>query len=111
MAHINLTINGRNYGMECGDGQEPRVQELGKYIEARLKAIAASGAGQSENHLLVLTALMMADEVFDLRDNLAALGEHVEGKENQDQHDLVIAQAIEQLAGRIDGIAARVLNS
>ena len=72
MAHINLTINGRNFGMECDDGQEQRVIDLGNYVDAKVKTIAAAGAASNENHLLVLTSLMLADEIHDLRDSLSA---------------------------------------
>ncbi|MAE50249.1 MAG: cell division protein ZapA [Micavibrio sp.] len=108
MAHINLTINGRNFGMECDDGQEQRVIDLGNYVDAKVKTIAAAGAASNENHLLVLTSLMLADEIHDLRDSLSALGEHVESKDESDKQEEMVSDAINSLAERIELIAKRI---
>lgn len=111
MGQINLTINGRNFGMECDDGQESRVMDLGNYVDSKIQNISAAGAASNENHLLVLTSLMLADEVHELRENLAALGEHVESKEKQDEHEKVLSEAIDSLAERIDSISTRIQNT
>lgn len=108
MGQVNITINGRNFGMECDDGQEQRVLDLGTYVNSKIQNISSAGAASNENHLLVLTSLMLADEVHELRENLAALGEHVESKEKQDEQDQVLSHAIDSLAQRIDSIASRI---
>ncbi len=108
MAHINLMINGRNFGMECDDGQEQRVRDLGRYVDIKVKNVSSAGAASNENHLLVLTSLMLADEIFELRENLSALGEHVETKEDFDTHEQMVAEAIDTLAEKIDTIAKRI---
>lgn len=111
MAEVTLTINGKNFGVSCDDGQESRVIELAHYVDSRLKDIAAAGAATSENHLLVLTSLMLSDEIFDLRAQLESIGEQITSQEDEDslkQDDLVIAQAIDHLAERIDNIASRI---
>lgn len=66
MAEVTITINGRNYGIACDDGQEQRVLELGEYINERLSTIASAGAATTESHLLVLTSLVLADEIHEL---------------------------------------------
>lgn len=108
MAEINLQINGRNFGISCDDGQEQRVIDLAYYVDSRLKDISDAGAASNESHLLVLTALMLADEVFDLRDNVNNLGGQVEEGQTLKQDEIAIAQAIDHLADRIDSIATRV---
>ena len=67
MAEISVNINGRKYGMECDDGQESRVVDLGQYVDHKVKQIAAAGAATGESHLLVLTSLMLADEILELK--------------------------------------------
>ena len=108
MAEITLTINGRSFGISCDNGQEQRVIELGHYVDARLKDISRAGAANNESHLLVLTALMLADEIFDQRDELGELGGEVEQTRGLKQDELFIAQAIDHLADRIDLIADRM---
>ncbi|MCB1556330.1 MAG: cell division protein ZapA [Alphaproteobacteria bacterium] len=70
MAEVSLNIHGHAYGVSCDDGQESRVAELGRYIDHRLREMAAAGAAASESHLLVLTGLMLADEIYELREAL-----------------------------------------
>lgn len=108
MAEVTLTINGRNFGISCDDGQEQRVIDLGHYVDARLKDISRAGAASSESHLLVLTSLLLADEIFDLRDNVSALGGDANQARTLNEDELAVAQAIDTLAERIENIAERV---
>lgn len=106
MAEINVLINGRNYGIACDDGQEQRVLDLSRYVDARLKEIAKAGAATTESHLLVLTALVLADEIFDLKDGMVAVQRDSKAgirMSEQDEGDIVAI--IDQLAARIDAIA------
>ena len=94
MAEVSLTINGRTFGISCEDGQEQRVLDLGRYVDARLKDIARAGAAASESHLLVLTALMLSDEVFDLRNEIHALGGRVANQNNEAEMALAFSLLI-----------------
>lgn len=107
MGEVNLTINGRSFGVSCDDGQEQRVVDLGHYVDSRLKEIAGAGAAGNEMHLLLLTSLMLADEVFDLRENLNT-GKPVNGGAISKQDEAMIAEAINHFAGRIDTVADRL---
>lgn len=108
MAEVTLTINGRNYGIACDDGQEGRVRELGHYIDQRMREIAKAGAANNEVHLMILTSLMLADEVFDLRASVGDLGEQVNHVQTQQIDEEGIAEVITELAERIDNIAERI---
>ena len=70
MAEVTLTINGRNYGISCDDGQEQRVLDLGAYVDQRMKEMASAGAATSDSQLLVLTTILLTDEIFELRDQV-----------------------------------------
>jgi cell division protein ZapA len=108
MAEVSLTINGRTFGISCDPGQERRVLDLAYYVDSRLKDISRAGAASNESHLLVLTALMLADEIFDLRNNVEELGGYIEEGQNLKNDELRIAEAIGHLAERIDHIAGRM---
>ena len=108
MAEVNLTINGRSYGIACDDGQEKRLRDLGYYVDQRIREIAKAGAASNETHLMVLASLMLADEVFDLRDNLGAIDEQVQITQSLVRDDSAIAEAINELAGRVGEIADRI---
>ncbi len=101
MAEVSLLINGRSYDISCDDGQEKRVRELGKHVDSCIKQISAAGAATNENHLLVLASLVMADELFTLRDQ-------AQGSSGFEEDEAAIAGAIDTLAERIDSIADRI---
>ena len=108
MAEVTLTINGRNYGIACDDGQEKRVRDLGYYIDQRMREIARAGAATNESHLMVLTSLMLADEVFDLKDNVGSMESQVRQAKSNGRDEEAIAGAIGELSDRIDDIADRI---
>jgi len=108
MGEVNITISGRNYGISCQDGQEQRVHDLGAYVDQRLKSISQAGAATNESHLLVLTALMLSDEVFDLKENVGADTAQLEAAQANQNDEEEVAGAINQLADRIDQIAKRI---
>lgn len=108
MAEVALIINGRSYNISCDDGQEKRLQQLGRTVDSKLREIAKSGAATTEAHLLVLTSLMLADEILDLRDNVAVLGDQVEATAEVQKEEALIIRAIDSLADRIDVIAGRL---
>ena len=105
MGEVNLSLHGKTYGVACDDGQERRVAELGKYVDARLCEIAAAGAASNESHLLVLTAIVLADEIHELR---AALSQGTSAQRASREEERQIIEAINHLALRIDSVADRL---
>jgi cell division protein ZapA len=110
MAEVNLLIDGRTYGVACDDGQERRVQQLGTYIDQRLREVARGSGAANKAQLMVLTSLLLADEVFDLRQaanaNTQAPQVVYQGLTPQDEQE--ITSAIGQLAARVGKLTARI---
>lgn len=113
MAEISININGRSYGIACDDGQERRVRELASYVDSRLREIARAGAATNESHLLVLTSIILADEIAEAR---SGIGQHaarhappqqtpISGISMTEEDEEAIVSAIDLLAARIDSIA------
>jgi cell division protein ZapA len=63
MPNINVNINGRGFSVACQEGEESRVQDLANYVDEKTRIITRSGIGISENQVLMLTCLLLADEV------------------------------------------------
>lgn len=109
MAELNIQIKGRTYAIACDDGQEQRVADLAKYVDEKVKAIAAAGAGANESHLLVLTAIVLADEIFDLKDGSAnANPTPLDGLKISETEEKDIIEAIDMMAKRINSIAGNL---
>jgi cell division protein ZapA len=87
MADVNILIDGRSYDIACDDGQEARVRHLGAYVDQRVKDLIRSGAaGGQKSQLSILASLMLADEVFDLRDHVASLAKELDAKVQELEH-------------------------
>ena len=70
MAQVTIKINGYAYTVGCEDGQEAHLQAMSGEIEKRIDQIKALGSQSGEARLLVLSGLLMADEIHDLRQAL-----------------------------------------
>jgi cell division protein ZapA len=114
MAEVNLAIHGRSYGIACDDGQELRVQEVGRYVDHRAREIAQAGAASNETHLMVLTALVLADEIKELQTmmkaNKSAARKFADSAPQRisDADEKKICDAISSLSNRIDSVAKRL---
>lgn len=116
MAEVTLKINNRGYSLACDDGQEQRLVDLSHYVDSRLKDIAAAGAATNEAHLLVLTSLVLADEIYEMKSEMGILQENIRylqqnpqvGQEGYEEEQALMTQAIEHLAHKIERISARI---
>ncbi len=122
MGEINISVNGKNYGIACDDGQEERVRELGRYVDERVKSLGSAGGATSENQNLVLTAIILADEIADLRNYIDQSGS-VEGQQGEprvevrevqippaisEEDEAKFVSTVETLANRIEVLATRL---
>ncbi len=74
MGHVTAIINGRSYRLNCRDGDEERLAELAKYVAGKVDAMVAEFGQVGESRLLALAALMIADELFDVRESQSKSG-------------------------------------
>src|SRR5581483_10187482 len=66
MGQVSITIRGRAYQIACDDGQEAHLARLGRYLDQRAEQIASSSrTSVGDALLLVMTALVVADELSD----------------------------------------------
>ncbi|MDQ2764749.1 MAG: cell division protein ZapA [Pseudomonadota bacterium] len=72
MAQVTLRINGYAYTLGCQDGEEKHLEAMGAEVTSRIDSVRAAAGPSGEARMLVMAALMMADDVFDLRARLEA---------------------------------------
>ncbi len=63
MSVVSIPIVNKNYPMGCEDGQESRLIELGKMVDARAREILDKIGPLPENALLATLCIVLADEV------------------------------------------------
>jgi len=99
MSNITLTIGGRSYTVACSDGEEAHIAALGRNIDEKLSAMG-SAAGQNESRTLLFAALLLADEVHELKNGPAPAAK---GQAEPDAAELeAIAARLENLADALE---------
>ena len=73
MSQVTITLNGRTYRLSCGEGEESRLIELADVVRTRLQSLVAEFGQAGDDRLLLMSALLIADELLDARSRLAAL--------------------------------------
>jgi cell division protein ZapA len=102
MAQVTIRINGYAYTVGCEDGQEPHLERMAAEIEQRINSIKAIGGQSGEARLLMLAALLLADELHDLRGGQAVPEPAKEDAERRAKLRRVAARAEEIAADLTD---------
>lgn len=108
MAQVTVKINGFAYSVGCQDGEEQHLTAMAAEIERRIEAIKSAAGQTGEARMLVMAALLMADDIFELTKALreaekrAAAGEAASPPAAEPK----IARKINRLARRAEDIAA-----
>jgi cell division protein ZapA len=72
MAQVTLRINGYAYTIGCKDGEEKHLEAMGAEVGRRIDVVRAAAGPSGEARMLVMAALLMADDIFELRNKLNA---------------------------------------
>lgn len=106
MATVDILVNGRRHSLQCEDGQEPRLRRLAAYIDKRISDLSSTQGQIGDVRLLLMSALLVADELSDAYDEIKRLRTILtEGARSGDSE---AAQAVERVAERIETLAARL---
>jgi cell division protein ZapA len=105
MAEVTVTINGCDYQVVCDDGQEAHLSRLGSYLDNRAGELVAAVGKVDEARLLVMVALLLADELSDVYSELDVARSADEGIAAMMNAEENLSANIEDLADRIDNIA------
>ncbi len=63
MSVVSIPIVNRNYRMGCEDGQEGRLIELGRIVDARARQILDKIGPLQETELLATLCIVLVDEI------------------------------------------------
>lgn len=67
MAEVKNMVGGRQYAVHCRDGEEAQLHYLADMISERVTRVSGSSGGLTEVRQLLYAALLLADEIEDLR--------------------------------------------
>ena len=108
MGQVVVKVNGRDFALSCADGQEARIRRLSQYVDAKIAEFAKAIGQVGEARLILLAALVIADELSDANEALQQeRGRNHPGAEAAP----AAASGIRSMAERIESIAARLESS
>ena len=66
MANVNIKFNNKDYLLSCDDGQEQSLKKLASHLDEKYNDLKKNLGNIGENKLLLITAIQMVDDYFDL---------------------------------------------
>ncbi len=107
MAQVTVRINGYAYTVGCQDGEEQHLQQMAEQVERRIDSIKAVAGQSGESRMLVMAALLMADDLYEmgktLKDSPAS-----DGDTAAPSPDTKLNRRLGKLAKRAEDIAAEL---
>ena len=93
MPQTTLTVNGRDYEIACGPGEEAHLAKLADVINGHINNLSQQVGQVGEARMLLMTALILADKVDEYEEEGVSLAASAE-----------LEQAENQVAGMVDRI-------
>jgi cell division protein ZapA len=107
MGEVTIHINGKPYLVGCEDGEETHLEALAAEFDAKVRSLGA-GAALGETRLMLMGALLLADEAVAMTERLAAAEAEIAKLRAQlEGADSRAVAAIEAAARKIESLAAR----
>jgi cell division protein ZapA len=116
MSQVTVTINGRQFRMQCEAGQEAHLRRLASDLDQRMAKLRSEFGEIGDTRLTVMAALTLSDELAEMVDKvrqleqeLAALQDaRLASSDHAKLTQAAVAAALEAAAERIEGIARRL---
>ena len=66
MANVSIKFNNKDYLLSCDEGQEENLKELANHLDLKYSELKKNLGNIGENKLLLITAIKIIDDYFDL---------------------------------------------
>ena len=92
MANINIKFNNKDYLLSCDDGQEEDLKNLTKFLDKKYSNLREKLGNIGENKLLLITAIQVIDDYFDLKKRVISQKDNFENlsKKFKEMKSLVV---------------------
>jgi cell division protein ZapA len=67
MGDVTITLNGRTYRLECGEGEEAHLIALAEYFGGHVETMKKKFGQVGDDRLILMAALMVTDELSELK--------------------------------------------
>lgn len=101
MGKVTVTVNGHAYDFTCDDGQEGHLRAMAELVDRRVQDLGRATGQAGEQRLLVMVALLLADELSEAYRRLEGRGEMTPAQSEKALSE--VARKLEQLAAKLQG--------
>jgi cell division protein ZapA len=73
MGQVSVTLNGRTYRLECGEGEEAHLIALAEYLGTHVETMKRKFGQVGDDRLILMASLLVTDELWELRRQMQEL--------------------------------------
>ena len=66
MGQVSVTLNGRTYRLECGEGEETHLIALAEYLGSHVDTMRRKFGQVGDDRLILMASLVVTDELWEL---------------------------------------------
>lgn len=119
MAQVVVTVNGRAYTMQCNDGEEAHLADLGELLDSEIERIKDAVGQVGDVRLLLMGGLVVADKLADALKRVEELESQIRTiqasrsgavRQGQELEETVI-QRLDAAARRLESMAREAAQS
>ena len=109
MGQISVTLNGRAYRLECGEGEEAHLIELAEYLGTHVEDMKREFGQVGDDRLILMASLVVLDELWELRRQMAQMKiTMAEARRDKSVADESARSLQSDLASRVSSVAQRL---
>ncbi|MGC1711177.1 MAG: cell division protein ZapA [Methyloceanibacter sp.] len=109
MGQVSVTLNGRTYRLECGEGEETHLIALAEYLGSHVDTMRRKFGQVGDDRLILMASLVVTDELWELRRQMQAMKSTLaEARRDRSVADESVKNAQADLAARVSAAADRL---
>ncbi len=109
MGQVSVTLNGRTYRLECGEGEETHLIALAEYLGSHVDTMRRKFGQVGDDRLILMASLVVTDELWELRRQMQELKTNLaEARRDRSVADESAKHFNADLAARVSSAADRL---
>ncbi len=109
MGQVSVTLNGRTYRLECGEGEENHLIALAEYLGSHVDTMKRKFGQVGDDRLILMASLLVTDELWELRRQMQELKSALaEARRDRSVSDESVKSVQVDLAERVSSVADRL---
>ncbi|HSD93021.1 MAG TPA: cell division protein ZapA [Methyloceanibacter sp.] len=109
MGQVSVTLNGRTYRLECGEGEETHLVALAEYLSSHVDTMKRKFGQVGDDRLILMASLLVTDELWELRRQMQELKAALaEARRDRSISDESAKSAQTDLAQKVGSVADRL---